>query len=363
MRQSESRSKGEGFPHEVLDQQYQSQAADGVGTLSLDQGDLFDLQYQYADLSQNDASLAGDHRRFPSSPLWKPAENVEGPQPMPNRSFQQAKGLQYHTDTYGLLTPVSTKAQNSPSNKLCAGTAHNDENELQQICRHTFDAALEANQASNDPTVDFFGQLTVPPEEQSWGEFDFEALNGLFGASDPTTFDHFDGGFNAAAPRQDMQLSFHRGGYVSDPVPDQLFDTWLTEMNYSNPDLDGTTADVGMGQRDVHPAFLGETAAHNTGPGLAGFVNAIDAPSPAASVARSPARGSQRNNTKNALLIEWKERGMSYKDIKARGGFEEAESTLRGRYRTLTKPKEERVRRPEWSDRDVSSLHMKPAIM
>src|SRR5256885_15829096 len=48
---------------------------------------------------------------------------------------------------------------------------------------------------------------------------------------------------------------------------------------------------------------------------------------------------------------------MSYKDIKAKGGFEEGESTLRGRYRTLTKPKEERVRRPEWGERDVSSLY------
>jgi hypothetical protein len=45
---------------------------------------------------------------------------------------------------------------------------------------------------------------------------------------------------------------------------------------------------------------------------------------------------------------------LSYKDIKRLGGFEEAESTLRGRFRTLTKSKEQRVRKPQWKDKDVS---------
>lgn len=58
---------------------------------------------------------------------------------------------------------------------------------------------------------------------------------------------------------------------------------------------------------------------------------------------------------KDALLLEGKRLGLSYKEIKRRGGFEEAESTLRGRYRSITKRKEERVRRPQWQPRDVSS--------
>ncbi|KAF4220499.1 hypothetical protein CNMCM5878_001389 [Aspergillus fumigatiaffinis] len=57
---------------------------------------------------------------------------------------------------------------------------------------------------------------------------------------------------------------------------------------------------------------------------------------------------------RNAFLIECKRRGLSYKDIKRLGGFEEAESTLRGRFRTLTKSKEQRVRKPQWKDKDVS---------
>lgn len=60
------------------------------------------------------------------------------------------------------------------------------------------------------------------------------------------------------------------------------------------------------------------------------------------------------SSTRNAFLIECKRRGLSYKDIKRLGGFKEAESTLRGRFRTLTKTKEQRVRRPQWEERDVS---------
>jgi hypothetical protein len=60
------------------------------------------------------------------------------------------------------------------------------------------------------------------------------------------------------------------------------------------------------------------------------------------------------SDERNAFLIDCKRRGLSYKDIKRVGGFKEAESTLRGRYRTLTKSKDQRVRKPKWQDKDVS---------
>ncbi|KAJ5291045.1 hypothetical protein N7478_000296 [Penicillium angulare] len=56
----------------------------------------------------------------------------------------------------------------------------------------------------------------------------------------------------------------------------------------------------------------------------------------------------------NAFLIDCKRRGLSYKDIKRIGNFKEAESTLRGRFRTLTKSKDQRVRKPIWLEKDVS---------
>ncbi|KAL4969327.1 uncharacterized protein BDV14DRAFT_196154 [Aspergillus stella-maris] len=61
-------------------------------------------------------------------------------------------------------------------------------------------------------------------------------------------------------------------------------------------------------------------------------------------------------DAKNALLLDYKRRGLSYKDIKRIGGFKEAESTLRGRYRTLTKSKEQRVRRPQWHENDMAKI-------
>lgn len=64
--------------------------------------------------------------------------------------------------------------------------------------------------------------------------------------------------------------------------------------------------------------------------------------------------GSHYTDERNTFLIDCKRRGLSYKDIKRVGGFKEAESTLRGRYRTLTKSKDQRVRKPKWQDKDVS---------
>lgn len=79
-------------------------------------------------------------------------------------------------------------------------------------------------------------------------------------------------------------------------------------------------------------------------------------PLPSSNKARPSIRADLHySDTRNAFLIECKRRGLSYKDIKRLGGFKEAESTLRGRFRTLTKAKEQRVRKPKWHDRDVSA--------
>ncbi|KAH7360420.1 hypothetical protein BKA65DRAFT_547139 [Rhexocercosporidium sp. MPI-PUGE-AT-0058] len=56
------------------------------------------------------------------------------------------------------------------------------------------------------------------------------------------------------------------------------------------------------------------------------------------------------------FLVQSKLAGMSYKDIRRVGKFTEAESTLRGRFRNLTKDKTQRVRKPEWEDNDIRLL-------
>ncbi|KAH8663538.1 hypothetical protein BGZ60DRAFT_69897 [Tricladium varicosporioides] len=65
-------------------------------------------------------------------------------------------------------------------------------------------------------------------------------------------------------------------------------------------------------------------------------------------------------DSRDDFLVKSKLAGMSYKEIRRKGGFSEAESTLRGRFRTLTKAKSARVRKPEWNDNDVSSYHLSP---
>lgn len=68
----------------------------------------------------------------------------------------------------------------------------------------------------------------------------------------------------------------------------------------------------------------------------------------------SPDTELSSSDDRDDLLVQWKLEGMSYKEIKARGRFREAESTLRGRFRALTKDPKQRVRKPHWTRRDVS---------
>jgi hypothetical protein len=63
---------------------------------------------------------------------------------------------------------------------------------------------------------------------------------------------------------------------------------------------------------------------------------------------------------KDDFLVRNKQAGMKFKDIKDLGGFTEAEATLRGRYRTITKPREARVRKPVWTEQDVSVSFFSP---
>lgn len=60
---------------------------------------------------------------------------------------------------------------------------------------------------------------------------------------------------------------------------------------------------------------------------------------------------------RDRYLLKMREKGFSYREIKRRGRFTEAESTLRGRVRVMTKHKSERVRKPVWTRNDVSQPH------
>lgn len=66
------------------------------------------------------------------------------------------------------------------------------------------------------------------------------------------------------------------------------------------------------------------------------------------------AKANAERAKKDEFLVQSKRAGMTYREIRRKGNFTEAESTLRGRYRTLTKDKNARVRKPEFLDNDVS---------
>lgn len=90
------------------------------------------------------------------------------------------------------------------------------------------------------------------------------------------------------------------------------------------------------------------------------FSPLTDNPTPTSGQARldrvsKGGRFGSRNTSKDEYLVRAKQQGMSYKQIKQAGAFEEAESTLRGRYRALTKEPGARVRKPQWTEGDVSS--------
>lgn len=78
--------------------------------------------------------------------------------------------------------------------------------------------------------------------------------------------------------------------------------------------------------------------------------------SPQAAQSAATIQAMHHRDAKDDFLVRSKLAGMSYKDIRRQGKFTEAESTLRGRFRTLTKHKTARVRKPEWDDNDVCSV-------
>jgi hypothetical protein len=309
-----------------------------------------DLQYQFT-APQIPSQLTGQQELFRALPVWQPTETVDFHGELSKTGVPEASEAGYNMNPLGLLTPVPTNAQNSPPDELALGTAYSLESQSQQIWDHNFDATLNAERSPDASAEDIFCNEFAAPsasEEYLWRNFAFDSLNGLFGVSDTTALDPSGGGLNAAA---------HSGGHVSDYFPNRSFDPFLTGMNYPDPDYPEMCSESATAPQAPRPLFMGQAAAYSTAPSLPALVGTFNPPSPAESLPRTLSKGSQRKDAKDALLIEWKEQGMSYKDIKAQGGFEEAESTLRGRYRTLTKPKEKRVRRPEWGERDVSSFY------
>ncbi|KAF4556702.1 Hypothetical protein D9617_1g085810 [Elsinoe fawcettii] len=59
---------------------------------------------------------------------------------------------------------------------------------------------------------------------------------------------------------------------------------------------------------------------------------------------------------RDTLLLKLKDEGKTYREIREIGGFEEHESTLRGRMRILRRPEHAKKRKPKWSVKDIRLL-------
>ncbi|KAG6110223.1 hypothetical protein E4U13_005463 [Claviceps humidiphila] len=77
---------------------------------------------------------------------------------------------------------------------------------------------------------------------------------------------------------------------------------------------------------------------------------------------RSPVRSQpaifNAKDYQDQILKEDRQRGWSYKRIKAVRNFNVSESTLRWRHRNLMKSSDQRPRKPTWTERDVDLLRM-----
>ncbi|KAM6527813.1 hypothetical protein FALCPG4_008853 [Fusarium falciforme] len=62
--------------------------------------------------------------------------------------------------------------------------------------------------------------------------------------------------------------------------------------------------------------------------------------------------------SRDQYLIDRRADGYTYREIKQAGGYAEAEPTLRGRWRTLTKEPEQRLRKPKWEQHDLEMLRV-----
>ncbi len=156
----------------------------------------------------------------------------------------------------------------------------------------------------------------------------------------------FDGGaLPAAAQRPRKQLPDNRPRYIpilpSDPAHPRSRQTSGSMRGSDRGRVSASASASGSGSIDAKP---GQHKQKHAG----------DRPKPQPATVEMPPGLEHERSRKDEFLIASKRAGMTYKEIRRKGGFTEAESTLRGRFRTLTKNKEARVRKPEWEDIDVS---------
>lgn len=190
--------------------------------------------------------------------------------------------------------------------------------------------------ASAQPLFDTTGRVpAMPAQPRSGGMFGPSAFQDMFSMAVPTLP-------TATVSQLEQNVPAAFVGYGADGlvVPGHLFNTPLDKFTFADP------SPVLLSTQAMTDDTFAQDALSNA--------SELETPSePAEQAIRFVPEISR--NTRDEYLQEARRRGLSYKEIKRRGGFTEAESTLRGRIRILSKPKEMRVRKPQWNHSDVSS--------
>lgn len=113
------------------------------------------------------------------------------------------------------------------------------------------------------------------------------------------------------------------------------------------PPINSLPAGYQIGANDSTPnGFVAWGAARSNVPARNHFHDHVQAP-------RVVDPQAQRK-ADDEILLEGKRKGLTYKEIRRKMHTKCAESTLRGRYRSLTKARQDRVRKPVWRSKDVS---------
>ena len=131
------------------------------------------------------------------------------------------------------------------------------------------------------------------------------------------------------------------------PTPSRTSAIW-TELHIANNDDDGQNGErVSAGRHTAGPQ---DTQARESR-----YLN-LDEDTMNTSTRMRPAEGRSVAEEK-ALLLRLRNQGKTFSEIKVIGNFDVAESTLRGRYRAMTKRPDERPRNPKplWTEHDVGT--------
>ncbi|KAI4725876.1 hypothetical protein E4T49_06326 [Aureobasidium sp. EXF-10728] len=251
---------------------------------------------------------------------------------------QDVKDLTLGDNAMPAYSPLSDLSPLSSFNESCLNVDSSWSEQPAAFSYDTLSSMWPCSQyVSTQPLLDVTGRVPIMPiQPQSEEMFAPSSFQGMF----PVTTSHLSSNTKSSL-EQNMPASFVGYGADGLVVPGHLFNTTLDRFTFTDPNP------VPFSTQPMTEDNLDFVSGPST--------NELELPSePAEQAVRYIPE--MARNTRDEYLQEARRRGLSYKEIKRRGGFTEAESTLRGRIRILSKPKEMRVRKPQWNRSDITLL-------